>query len=218
MKKQLLIIAALMAAGMAHGQMFAQMFAATSTARLPVEYQEVEYLEASGTQYIDSGVYASNTTKMIVDASFANDGWLFGEFVAGASFGIGSVSGKIYPKWGTVSGVSSGVDMSASRFVYMIDSGAVSRGGTTVYTFAAQTFTSSVTIGIFADKRASSWAAADLDAKVYSAKIWTAGTAVRDYVPAVRKADSVAGMYDLVNGTFTVNSGTGTFTAGPNVD
>lgn len=47
---------------------------------------------------------------------------------------------------------------------------------------------------------------------VYYLKIYDGDTLVRDFVPAVRDKDSVAGMYDKVNNKFYVSEGT-TFTA-----
>lgn len=45
----------------------------------------------------------------------------------------------------------------------------------------------------------------------------TQGTSViHDYVPCYRKADNVAGLYDLVTGTFLTNAGSGTFAVGNN--
>ena len=42
-------------------------------------------------------------------------------------------------------------------------------------------------------------------------------TLIRDLVPAIRKSDGVASMFDLVSNSFMPVSGTGTFTAGPAV-
>ena len=48
-------------------------------------------------------------------------------------------------------------------------------------------------------------------------KIYDNNTLVRNFVPCYRKADNVAGLYDLVNGVFYTNAGTGTFIVGGNV-
>ena len=45
-------------------------------------------------------------------------------------------------------------------------------------------------------------------------KIWSNGTLIRDYVPAVRLRDSKAGFYDLVNHSFCPSIGTAEFVAG----
>jgi hypothetical protein len=81
MKTKLFIAAMLAAAGLAGAQMFAQLFAATSTARLPAEYQEVQYLESSGTQYIDTGVANTSSTDWAVDfllPTYSAHSYIFG--------------------------------------------------------------------------------------------------------------------------------------------
>ena len=47
---------------------------------------------------------------------------------------------------------------------------------------------------------------------LYSYKIWNGNNLVRDLVPCVRKTDSKPGLFDMVNGKFYTNSGTGEFT------
>ena len=53
--------------------------------------------------------------------------------------------------------------------------------------------------------------------KMYYAKFYYNDVLVRDLVPCYRKADNEIGMYDLVNGVFYTNAGTGTFTKGGDV-
>ena len=54
--------------------------------------------------------------------------------------------------------------------------------------------------------------------KMYYFKLYdSSGILVRDYIPVRRDSDGVLGMYDLVNGVFYSNAGTGTFIAGPEV-
>lgn len=54
--------------------------------------------------------------------------------------------------------------------------------------------------------------------KLYYCKMRTNGALQRYFIPCYRKSDNVIGLYDLVTETFFTNSGTGTFTKGPNVD
>ena len=49
-------------------------------------------------------------------------------------------------------------------------------------------------------------------------KIIDNGSVVFWGIPARRNSDNVLGMYDLVTDTFFINGGTGTFTAGPDID
>ena len=41
--------------------------------RLPSEYQEVEYIQGSGTQFIDTGYLITPTTEVSLDYQFTND-------------------------------------------------------------------------------------------------------------------------------------------------
>lgn len=51
--------------------------------------------------------------------------------------------------------------------------------------------------------------------KLYSAKIYEGSTLVRHYIPARRQSDNALGLYDIVTNTFCANSGSGTFKNGP---
>lgn len=53
--------------------------------------------------------------------------------------------------------------------------------------------------------------------QLYSCVIKINNILVRNLIPAKRNSDSVVGMYDTVSGTFFTNAGTGTFIAGPEV-
>ena len=50
--------------------------------------------------------------------------------------------------------------------------------------------------------------------RIYSCKIWEGGTLIRDYIPVVRKSDSVAGFYDRANKTFNPSVSPVQFIAG----
>ena len=50
--------------------------------------------------------------------------------------------------------------------------------------------------------------------RFWHCKIWRGGELIRNYVPCVRKSDSKAGFYDLVNGTFNPSIGSAEFVAG----
>ena len=54
-------------------------------------------------------------------------------------------------------------------------------------------------------------------AKVFSAKIWDKNILVRNFIPCYRRSDGEIGMYDTVNNVFYTNQGSGTFLKGDNV-
>ena len=53
--------------------------------------------------------------------------------------------------------------------------------------------------------------------KLYSCKIYNNGTLVRDFVPAKNSSGTI-GLYDTVNGACYTNAGSGTFTAGADIN
>ena len=59
--------------------------------------------------------------------------------------------------------------------------------------------------------------------KLYKCKMYVSGVLVRDFIPCYRNSDNEVGLYDIVNGVFYTNQGTGAFTYGsvvtvPNTD
>lgn len=59
--------------------------------------------------------------------------------------------------------------------------------------------------------------AVDVAIKLYHFQAYQENTIIRDMYPCYRKADTEVGMYDVVNGVFYVNNGTGIFYKGPDV-
>ena len=58
-----------------------------------------------------------------------------------------------------------------------------------------------------------------ISAKMYFVKIWNSdNNLIRNFIPARRNSDGVLGMYDTVSGTFFTNAGAGEFIAGPAVN
>ena len=218
--KRVIILLAVMAANLANGQMFAQRFAATSTARLPAEYQEVEYLQSTGTQYIDTGLTIigrrwETKTAFISSASIAQ-GAIYNN--AGTYYRCHNAGTSVFVTFNLAGGsLSVGGDVTATNVYSASTSLGISINGR-AYTTVAGTLPD-VSIYLFG-RHGVGIASSCSAARVYYSKIWveTGNSLVQDFVPCYRKSDSVAGMYDSVNATFMVNSGTGSFIVGPNVN
>ena len=52
---------------------------------------------------------------------------------------------------------------------------------------------------------------------IYECAIWDNNILLKKFIPCYRKSDDVIGMYDVVNGVFYTNAGTGTFTKGNDI-
>lgn len=194
---------------------------ATSQVLLPTEYQQVAYIESTGTQYIDTGIKATEKVKIIskVQITYAKSTpakgrsgmvmagsaghIVFGDYGLGnlvAYFSNTGMNGATIPfdnNWHTYhieNGLQKIDEVSATNTI----NGTLD--GLTLYLLNAH-------IGWTGETMVASQ-------RMAYTKIWDNGVLVRDYIPCYRKADNVVGMYDLVNGVFYTNSGTGTFVKG----
>ena len=85
--------------------------------------------------------------------------------------------------------------------------------GNEKYTTTKSTAIIATSISIFGSASSASYSIAG---KLYSAQFYYNGDIKLDFVPCINPSGTV-GLYDLVNGEFYGNAGTGTFTAGPAV-
>lgn len=172
---------------------------------LPITYDELEWLQSSGTQYINTGVIYSSQTSAEVDFKFINHTANTEQEILAAyesstdRMQCGIASANIFLDNG-------GFGYDSSLLTDRVLAKGVGKGNGTLPLFLfAQNETSSAPVHITGTKR------------VYSCKIKQNNNWVRYFVPAKRKSDNVLGMYDIINGTFYTNAGSGTFTGGPAV-
>ena len=187
--------------------------------RLPQGYQEVEYIESSGTQYIDTGYKpTSNNLRIACEFEYTAD------HSASSVFGSES-SGKysIVP-WGAPefyvgSSTQLLAQTTALNTKYALDAHAnagtltVSLNGKTNSASYSGSILTTVNMGIFCNIIAGV-ANQFCSMKLYAMYIYDNGNLVRDFVPCYRKSDNVAGLYDLVNNVFYTNAGSGVFAVG----
>lgn len=200
---------------------------------LPPEYQQVEYIESTGEQYIDTGCYATLTSKINIECSIndpnsSNVYRVFGvrDSSNTAAFMCGKTSGSnntIYTQFDTVSStvVQSYSPTSNEVLDIELSSDGFKINGTLYREYENPTsFTSSSTIPLLAHISASTLSISLEPIRVYGCKLYTANALVRNYIPCYRKADSKPGMYDLVNHVFYTNANTSAstdFVVGPNI-
>lgn len=199
--------------------------------RLPAGYTKLEYIESSGTQYIDTGI-AVNTLvnpRIVTKFQMINSGdfdW-FGTDNNSSDTIIwdiqNSSSKNNFIRWGSTakrifSGTASVLCFDDGMHTLDVGGVAVTEAipikvdGTSVGTLAANStlsMNSSSHLLVFRGRSSGVG-----NAKFASFTIYSNGVSVFDGVPAKRNSDNEIGMYDLVSDTFFTNSGTGTFTAG----
>ena len=189
---------------------------------LPDGYTELEYLQSTGTQYIDTGFKPSNYTRVVAD--FMVDAWGSGTtFLFGAQtsnnqrYCLGfSSSGTMRNDYGaqytSIDIISAGTRYTADKnknvFTYS--------GSTQTWTQTAETFSNTLTMRLFARDYSSS--PGYLKGKIYNLKIYNNTALVRNFVPAKRNSDGSLGLFDTVFKEFYTNAGTGTFVAGAEIN
>ena len=213
--KRVIILLSIMAASIAHGQMFAMTFGNRESAwapRLPVAYQEVEYLESTGTQWIDTGYTHSGNCIYSVSCALMSRTPAYQQVVGrmGDNTHIGCNSGGMSWQSRYSSGFSNPGSPVTIGTKYSVT---LARGE---FTVDGTSYPFTPAVGVYAETKVlfglGSW-------RVYAfGVIELPGTPVRDLVPVVRKSDSMAGMYDHISEQFFTNQGTGDFLVGPNIE
>ena len=182
---------------------------------LPSGYKKLEYIQSTGTQYIDTlvNIEANKpiTLRVVCDCSFNNAGVGngVGTTISGNIFYFGTYNGSYCYGLGKVDGITS-VAADTERRIHDLDavgkkltiSGKLSLTG---LSFATPTASRTFWLPQWGQ-----------GIKLYSCQIYDNGTLVRDFVPC-QTTDGTIGLWDDVNSVFYGNAGTGTFTAGPEI-
>lgn len=187
-------------------------------ASLPSGYTKLDYIESSGTQYIDTGVssFPAQSTRVILDVN-----WLSG---LGCYFGCTQSQRNWYVEAFQSTKIYSGfLDESRSANIatvigrYTVDKNGVSTNVNGVKIDHAGANTSILkSIYLLANNGSSGVSGIADAARIYSCKISSSSGLIRQFVPCKNSSGEV-GLYDEVNDVFYGNAGTGVFIAGPEV-
>ena len=193
--------------------------------RLPAEYQEVEWIESSETQYIDMVIKPKTTLLLELDykiiALTSDDNiCLFGSKVGADGFFSGVAGNYKYYINNTSTTTYPLLFSLNQRYKETYSNGLVARGGSSYST--PPIVACDYNMYLFA--RNDSWTPERIGTlDIYSCKIWDSSTLIRNFIPCYRKSDGVIGLYDLCGSIcpltstpFYINSGTGAFTKGAN--
>ena len=205
------------------------------------QYTKLTYLQGDGVgTYIDTG-YSVTSTNVVVNGVFgtpttmsgssSNSGNFFGNVADPPKNGFSSnYKGGLFGFWNNVNSakVKSATQAFTANTQYAIDYTINGKSRTmtvngTMTTDSKGTATESInTFKLFSNGGATmengefTLKAGDMlfSGRIYSLKLYDGGDLVLNMIPARRNSDNVLGMYNLADGTFYTNAGTGTFTAG----
>ena len=195
--------------------------------KLPSGYTELEYIQSSGTQYINTGFKPTGNTRVVVDflaynQTTAQQGIFGSRPGASGRFTLftGHSTTSLQVDYNTEKSLAdqdveiSGLDLTKRVNISMSNKLVID--GATVSSTAVKSFTSTYDMYLFANNNVG---AVQLPSSLnlYSCAIYDDNTLVRNFVPC-KNPDGVVGLYDSVNSQFYQNAGTGSFTAGPEVE
>ena len=186
---------------------------------LPAAYQDVGYIESTGTQYINTGIVPSSSMKMELDLQFVGSSGLR---MSGMwqqnnnAFGVGLTSGNAQWRFDCGQGNYFSVGQSGAndRHIFVVDvPNTTAKVGSTSYSISAATF-SGASRSIYLCARHSDGLENVGGQKLYGCKFYSSGTITYQFVPCYRKADNKTGVYEIVHDVFYPNNGTGEFIIG----
>ena len=190
---------------------------------LPEEYQQVEYIESSGTQYINTGVLATQKTSAYVDFQYlkTESTFIFGSRIstgeAAYTLSSGNSNTNIVSAFGSSWNTTiANLDLNRHTFYKnkfkctLDDNTSIDVGAATT------TFTCPGSLYLFACYQTTGPYLYSTS-RIFEFKLWQNDRLVRDMVPCYHKEDNVAGFYDLIEDIFYTNKGTGNFIVGPDV-
>lgn len=177
---------------------------------LPTGYTALEYIQSSGTQYINTGVVPSENTKMQIKFSTSTSkgviagsdkGYKVSSFMLAvtiATFNTGSLTVSL------ADGSKHSVELYSNNVI--IDNSNKGSSG-------SGSFTTTYPIYLFGNNRSGS-SSELISGKIYSCSLYNSTTKIRNFIPA-KNSSNILGLYDTINKKFYTNAGTGAFTAGP---
>lgn len=193
--------------------------------KLPSEYKQVEYIESTGTQYIDTGIKLNQDSKIITEIQLTNNGSqpssVFGsrtsatennfECVSSSSSNVGIridfqnyETNRLTTEFNNeknyilISKTLMQIGENTKRYIYYTDFETPSN----CYIFYVSGE------NIYGQKA---------KMRLYNFKIYQNDVLIKDFIPCYKKINNEIGLYDLVSNTFFTNAGTGEFIAGGDV-
>ena len=200
--------------------------------KIPVEYQEIEYIESDGSAIFDTGYLVNPSTVIDMDCivyESSKGDWQFLYGSRSSTYDTATVFGFVvrnYHKgyvpelWisgeqlGTSSTFSYNERTILKQNMNELTWYPVSTEVPVTITGTGSLPTSSTTLAVSGFKDGSTYTFGP-KCRIYSLKISDVNGVTRDYVPCYRISDGVVGLYDLINDTFRYSTTSTAFISGP---
>ena len=194
------------------GGKFLKLFGDRKMMKLLPYDAEVEYLESTGTQWIDTGYVISASDRIVVQAYFQTNDNTGNRLLLGVSNPrLWITSGLCRFNGENSASINNLCKLGAWNSI-SIDKDYCTCNGTTVPMSEGTFKDNSLSLWLFGANAASE-SLSKTNGRISSCKIYHSGVLVRDYIPV--RVGMVGYMYDRVSGQLFGNQGTGDFIIGP---
>lgn len=182
---------------------------------LPDGYKMLDYIEATGTQYIDTGFVPNQDSRIVCEFMYKGGDGIYGTRTSTASnnFALRVINSAWQPGYSVLGATGIPSDQKdwhiadQNKNVFSID-GEVGRE------FEYVTFKAPKSIALGGINAGNKFYYGQ--GRYRSCQIYDNGVLVRDFIPC-KNADGEIGMYDTVNAVFYGNAGTEQFVSGAEV-
>ena len=181
---------------------------------LPEEYQQLEYIKSTGTQYINTDIFSTNAkiqikfkyneinnkSQVLVNCRGDTSGWFGLNYKGDIIIGAGAHSCSFNNSFNDINYFE--IEYKNNNITCTNEYGDIQQVSETPNT----NFTLLAAGNSFCSL-----------ADIYSSKIYSNNIVVRDYIPCYNKESGKVGLYDLVGNQFFSDAAGGNFEAGPEV-
>ena len=184
-----------------------------------MQLTKVNYIESTGTQYIDTGVKPSNSTKVDIKFMYNSlNGFVYGSRTSSSGSDahefIINASGLVFPQFdGQHSEVSSSYNKIGEEYILSNSQSGAYINGNLIKSYNTATFSSKHSMFLFGLNQNGTVEYRKFIGRLYYCKIYNGDTLVRDFVPVI-DGSNIACLYDKVEKKCYYNVGTGTFSYG----
>ena len=183
------------------------------------QYLLLDYIESTGTQYIDTGIIAKGTTGYEIKfipynaIGTSNYGSIFGGRVASTDREIqlttwNNQGGLGNFRYGTGASYDANILVNQVNTISYLGESFISNGNNV--TVSRTSFNSGYNITIFALNEANTVTQYGIS-RLYYIKFYDGNTLIRDYIPVIEKSTERAGLYDKVENVFYGDQNNGNF-------
>ena len=186
---------------------------------LPSGYTQLEYIESTGTQWIDTGIATTNNNLGFMLEAMpltSDDVYPMGSRATDGGtrfFGVRSQTSTTFSYgwsvWTTAPASQSYVNVRTTMSLNWLNSKKATIGDDSK-DLATANIANGRNITLFGINGQLLWTG-----RIYRAQISEGNEIIANFIPVMRNSDSKVGMYDTVTGQFFTNAGTGVFIASP---